>query len=71
LALTSVCDYEHYENIPLQCMLIIPDFPDPIAPKITMLHSEGSCSGTVTMLHVLAFPNIRDILTRRSDKIEE
>lgn len=40
----------------------LPDFPDPIAPKITMLHSEGSCSGTVTILQVLAFPNIRDIL---------
>lgn len=49
-------------------MVVIPDFPDPIDPKITMLHSEGSCSGTVTMLQVLALPNIRDILKTGWDR---
>lgn len=52
----------------IMIMVVIPDFPDPIAPKITMLHSGGSCSGTVTMLQVLAFPNIRDILKTGWDR---
>lgn len=43
-------------------MNVLPDFPEPIAPKTTILHSAGSCSGTV--LQVLAFPNIIDILSR-------
>lgn len=45
-------------------MQVLPDLPEPIAPRTTILHSAGSCSGT--MLHVLAFPNIIDILSRTS-----
>lgn len=42
-------------------MNVLPDLPEPIAPRTTILHSAGSCSGT--MLHVLAFPNMIDILS--------
>lgn len=39
-----------------------PDFPEPITPSSTRLHSAGLLSGAAGELHVFTFPNIIDIL---------